>query len=364
MNWRFNPTMKTAWTILALVCFIQGTCDKATAQEVLTPRQPIPTLAHAQTILLTTSVFKAEEKVNPWPLVQTIAHRLREVGYSVVTDPTQSHDVAVQFRCQEPDLEGWRGLPPGANFLESSGPPCVLSYSFEGKPITWQRIDTIVFSEGVQAAEQAATTMEGPGPGPLPASTRFLEHFDFPLLLSAEWGQVDRLLTLLDDPETSLERKRKIVKLLGEIRADQACPRITQALQDQFLIVEATYALGSFGAKARPHLIRMLQNSPNLEVQVAAAHSLGRVLAAMGDTSLTLFLLEFLTSPDVDMRVQIEIVWALGKAPDFRAHPVLEKLQSQIWQIRSNDPELQKLRAAVDWSIREVRQGGHTDAYY
>ncbi len=253
--------MKTAWTILAVGCFIQGTCDKATAQEVLTPRQPIPTLAQAQIILIATSVFKAEEKVNPWPLIQTIARRLREVGYVVVTDPTQSHDVAVQFRCQEPDLEGWQALPPGANFLESSGPPCLVSYSFEGKPIKWQRIDTIVFSEGVQAAERAATTMQGPGPGPLPASTRFLEHFDFPLLLSAEWGQVDRLLTLLDDPKTSLERKRKIVKLLGEIRADQACPRLTQALQDQILMVEATYALGSFGAKARPHLIRMLQNS-------------------------------------------------------------------------------------------------------
>ena len=356
--------MKTAWTILALVCFIQGTCDKATAQEVLTPRQPIPTLAQAQIILIATSVFKAEEKVNPWPLVQTIAGRLREVGYSVVTDPTQSHDVTVLFRCQEPDPQKWQALPPGANLLESSVPPCVVSYSFEGKPITWQRIDTIIFSEGVQAAERAATTMQGPGPGPLPASTQFLEHFDFPLLLSAEWGQVDRLLTLLDDPETSLERKRKIVKLLGEIRADQACPRITQALQDQILMVEATYALGSFGAKARPHLIRMLQNSPNLEVQVAAAHSLGRVGAATGDTSPTPLFMEFLISQEVDMRVKTEIVWALGKAPDFRAHPVLEKLQSQIWQIRSNDPELQKLRAAVDWSIREVRQGGHTDAYY
>ena len=68
MNWRFNPTMKTAWTLLALVCFIQGTCDKATAQEVLTPRQPIPTLAQAQIILIATSVFKAEEKVNPWAI--------------------------------------------------------------------------------------------------------------------------------------------------------------------------------------------------------------------------------------------------------------------------------------------------------
>ncbi len=41
----------------------------------------------------------------------------------------------------------------------------------------------------------------------------------------------------------------------------------------------------------------------------------------------------------------------------------LAELERTIWMIPSNDPEVQKLRQAVDWSIREVRQGGHTDDY-
>ena len=53
----------------------------------------------------------------------------------------------------------------------------------------------------------------------------------------------------------------------------------------------------------------------------------------------------------------------LGKAPDFSAFQTLEDLEHNVWQTTKNDPGLQKLRQAVDWSIREVRQGGHTDDY-
>ena len=68
-------------------------------------------------------------------------------------------------------------------------------------------------------------------------------------------------------------------------------------------------------------------------------------------------------NPYTDITVQTEIVWALGKSPDFSAYQPLAVLEQQIWQQSSDEPELQKLRKAVDWSIREVRQGGHTDDY-
>jgi hypothetical protein len=38
-------------------------------------------------------------------------------------------------------------------------------------------------------------------------------------------------------------------------------------------------------------------------------------------------------------------------------------LEQTIWTVHSEDPELEKLRLAVDWSIREVKQGGHGDDY-
>ncbi len=63
------------------------------------------------------------------------------------------------------------------------------------------------------------------------------------------------------------------------------------------------------------------------------------------------------------MRIQTETVRALGKVPNFSSFPTLSKLEQHIWQSSSKNPALTKLRQAVDWSIREVRQGGHTDDY-
>ena len=125
----------------------------------------------------------------------------------------------------------------------------------------------------------------------------------------------------------------------------------------------AITALGHFGEQARSHLVRILTTSPHHDIQVAAAQSLGQVQGETGDTSLTAFFLEILTASDTEQAVQTEIVWALGKAPDFQAFAALEQLELEIWQTHSTDPQLQQLREAVDWSIREVRQGGHTDDY-
>ena len=85
--------------------------------------------------------------------------------------------------------------------------------------------------------------------------------------------------------------------------------------------------------------------------------------AATRDTSLIPLYLELLTKQGLDIQVKTKIVWAIGKSPDFRTHSGLESLEREIWSIRSDEPELKKLREAVDWSIREVRQGGHTGDY-
>jgi len=151
--------------------------------------------------------------------------------------------------------------------------------------------------------------------------------------------------------------------LLGEIQAEPAFEVLADALNDESLSPAAARALGEFGEIARPYLTSLLKTSNRPEVQVAAVHGLGRVGALTGDTSSTSLLLQILKAPGVNRRVQTEVVWALGKAPDFRAFPALAELEQKVWMIRSNDPELQKLRQAVDWSIREVRQGGHTDDY-
>jgi len=92
----------------------------------------------------------------------------------------------------------------------------------------------------------------------------------------------------------------------------------------------------------------VLQTHPDEKMQTASAHSLGRIGAATGDTSLTPLYLELLKKPGLDIEVKIEIVWAIGKSTDFGAHSALKALERQIWIIRSDEPELKELREAVD----------------
>ena len=110
-------------------------------------------------------------------------------------------------------------------------------------------------------------------------------------------------------------------------------------------------------------MIKLLRSSAQPDVQAAAARSLGQIGATTGDWSLTPLFVEVLERPDLDIVVQIELVWALGKNPDRRSLPILEELYNQAWGIRSDDPRLQQLRAAIDWSHRAVRLGGHTYEY-
>ncbi len=172
-----------------------------------------------------------------------------------------------------------------------------------------------------------------------------------------------RLVVLLEKSKTSLQRRKKIIALLGEVQGEQGLPCLLDLLNDSHLQLDAAWALGNFGAQAQEPLITLLQTHPNEKMQAAAAQSLGRIGAATGDTRLTPLYIELLRKPGLDIQVKTEIVWAIGKSPDFRAHSTLEALENEIWNSRSNKPELQKLRKAVDWSIREVRQGGHTGDY-
>ena len=89
---------------------------------------------------------------------------------------------------------------------------------------------------------------ESPAPTPWQKLREGLEKYEFPLLLTAEWGQPDRLLKLLDSAGTSQARKLKIISLLGEMQADEALPRLKQALQDRDLAKEqALAAMGNLG---------------------------------------------------------------------------------------------------------------------
>lgn len=354
-------------TLIRIFCILLFLCAEtlnftAWGQKVLTRKQPIQALVQAQTIALRTKVLKEGIPISPLPLSEFITQRFRQVGYHVVTDIQSPHDVTVFFQCEEPSPSRPIAGAPDQYVSPLSTPPCFFYYAYQETPIDWQRIDVIVYNEGIQVLE-SLKQLKPRKQSVAPLSYQYLEALDFPVLFSAEWGQVLRLLSLLKDPQTSPKRQRTTISLLGEIQAEQALPELLNLLEHPTLRVEAAKALGNFGSKAQKPLIAILNTHVEVPMQIAAAQSLGKIGATTGDTSLTPLYLALLEKPALDIQVKTEIVWAIGKSPDFRAHTALEALENQIWTMRSDDLDLQKLREAVDWSIREVRQGGHTGDY-
>ena len=290
---------------------------------------------------------------------------MEELGYTVLTNSLKKYDAVVELDCKNQTPKDDRTLSSVGkrhmNVFTQEGPPCKLRYLYKRQPIPWQRIDHIIYAEGVKVAK--ALPSHRLAYSTTSRTIEFLEQYDFPLLLSAEWGHIDRLIRIFHSPKTTHARQKFIIFLLGEIHAMPSFSFLVQTLQKEHLITTTARALGHFGEQARPYLMDLLQTSSKPEVQAAAAYSLGNVGALTGDTRSTPLLLKILTAPGVDIDVRTEIVWALGKAPDFSAFQTLEDLEHNVWQTTKNDPGLQKLRQAVDWSIREVRQGGHTDDY-
>jgi HEAT repeat protein len=192
---------------------------------------------------------------------------------------------------------------------------------------------------------------------------QFFSLYDFPVLLAAEWGHVDRLLHVLNRPDTPVSRQRLILTLLGETRVARGYTVLVEKLQDVHVAREAAEALGFFGIRAQPHLLHVVQDRSNPQLQAAAAKGLGRIAAATGNSQQTPLYLNMVADSTIDIRVRTQLVWALGKAPDMRAYPTLLQLEKDIWANYSRDPHLQEFREAVDWSVREVKQGGHGDDF-
>lgn len=270
--------LKTSFGTIALVLFLcsGSLISIAWGQEIFTPRRPIASLVKAHTIYLQTEVVQGGVQIDPQPVTDVITQRFQQMGYKIVTNFNAPHDVTVSFQCEEPI----RIQPPTNStekyVLQISGPPCLFHYAIHETPVDWQRIDIIIYNEGIRATEslnQLATASPSMAQ-PAPLSSQYLRVLDFPILLSAEWGQVPRLIVLLENPQTSLQRQKKIIELLGEIQAEQALPRLLDLLNNSTLQLDAAWALGNFGAQAQEPLITLLQTHPDEKMQAAAAQSL------------------------------------------------------------------------------------------
>ena len=94
-----------------------------------------------------------------------------------------------------------------------------MTYRYQEEVIPWKKVDRLIYSESAAVMRQQAV-------GPRTRTTQecvkeFLYSYDFPILLAAEWGHIERLLKILDNPNTSLARQRLILIILGETHMDK-----------------------------------------------------------------------------------------------------------------------------------------------
>jgi len=358
--WWKAPTIFLSVFLLLHTHLVQGS-------ELRHSRQSLPGLSATSTLGINLHLTSPAQGIDSQAILDVLTHRMTELGYTIA--PPSDHDsqnLILQMICEgsftdiTPSIMSENVLFPEGKSAQTPTPPCYVAYQYLGEPIHWKKIDRIIFGEGIAAAKQLPNTQTL---DPTNHIVLFLQYYDFPVLLAAEWGQINRLIQVLHDPRSSLLRQHRVILLLGEIRDSQGFSPLVEALQKETLAAEAAQAMGFFGLHARPYLLQLLRTAECPIIQAAAAKGLGRIAALTGDSSPTPLFLDIIQNPEVDIRVKTELVWALGKSPDFRAFPVLTELEQTIWTVHSEDPELEKLRLAVDWSIREVKQGGHGDDY-
>ncbi len=326
-------------------------------REYFTPEQRTQ-LEKIQVVFVDVIALTDKGPIESGTLADVVAQRLGEVGYAAIRDPAIPHDVAFRVKCEQ--HKTWEGTTatggdadlPDAPSRLWKGPACQLTYLLGGMKIKWQKEVRTEFEDAAAAAQAAQAS--DPGRYAMTKLQEALGTYEFPLLLAAEWGHADRLLKLLDSPDTGQARKLKIMSLLGDMQADEAMPKLKEALKDRDLAKQALSAIGNLGRDGIPLLVEMMNTSPQLEIQAAAAKSLGQIGGLHGDASVVLPLLTKLQDQKTDWTVLTEVAWSLGKIPDKRSIQPLYDLDKKLQAIRDPDNvTLKKLKEAVFWSIKQ-----------
>lgn len=357
---------KSDLVVMIVLCLAVPPLETEARREVMTPKQK-ESLARADTILVDTLALTDRGEVDPAPLTGVVVRRFEELGYGVVTDPRRPHDVVFKVKCEQRKVwEGTMASGGDADLPDSpsrvwKGPACQLTYLLGGNNLGWRKEVRTDFQDSVQAA--AAAHVDDAGGYALSKLKEGLESYDFPVLVTADWGQAERLLALLDHPSTPEDRKLTIINELGRMFAEPAVPRLERATQNDNTAVAsaATRALGEIGKPETVPLLTRLLDVEKPEVQAAAARALGQVGALNFDYSMVDPLLAKLKTTK-DVRVQTAIVLALGKLPDQRSFDALVHLQQTVHSTDGSrvDPEVAELRKALAWSLRQIRPADHT----
>jgi HEAT repeats len=351
--------MRVALLLSALACtvVVLPSPPSWAYRDYFTPEQKA-LLDKIQTVRIEAIALTDKGAVDAAPIAELVTRRIGELGYTVVQEAGKPHDAVFKVKCEQ--RKTWEGTTttggdadlPDAPSRLWKGPACQMTYLLGDIKVKWQKEVRTEFEDAGQAAQSA--NAGDPGTYALGKLRDVLEKYEFPLLLAAEWGQPERLLKLLDRSDTPQARKLKIISLLGEMQADEALPKLKEVLKDRDLAKQAIGAMGNLGKEGIPLLVEIMNTSPDLEVQAAAAKGLGQLGGLHGDASVVPPLLAKLNDPKTEWSVLTEVAWALGKIPDKRSIQPLYDLDKKLQAMR--DPEnvqLKKLKEAVFWAIKQ-----------
>ncbi len=239
-------------------------------------------LETAQIVLVEVLALTEKGRYDAQPLIATVKERLEEIGYTVTTDSSQPHDVEVKVKCEE--QKTLTGTSPSGGDVDLAdapdrlwkGPACLLTYFLQQNDFQWKKEVRTTFPDARQAAQEAQ--VDDAGKYAMEHLNQRLAEFDFPVLLSAEWGQIDRLLKLLDNPNTPKLRKVKILSVLSDAHAEEALPQLTKLLESTDLQQEAINALSGAGVDSIPVTHRFIPNQSSIESAGRSGKSLGGLL--------------------------------------------------------------------------------------
>ncbi|MGB0911733.1 MAG: HEAT repeat domain-containing protein [Nitrospirales bacterium] len=356
--------------LLSLVLIVLTAASGEARRTHLTPAQQ-EQLKKVQSVYIHILALTEKGPYDTPGFSKIITSRIEDLGYTVVLDRAQAHDVQLKVKCEE--RKTWAGTTAAGGDAELAdaplrlwkGPACLFSYHLGNRDLGWYKEIRTTFEDTRQAAQDAQ--VKNPGTYAMTQLQERLKEYDFPVLLTAEWGQIDRLLSLLEKPHTHKLRKLKILSVLSELNAQQALPQLTEFLQDKDLQQEAITALTGVGQDSIPLLIDLFQHSTQPAIQAGAAKALGTIAAASGDPRtipplvayLTPVVANMKTSEDINFPVITEVIWAIGKLRDDQSIEPMKEFQEKIWLIYDNSQAMTDLREATNWAYKQLDLDGH-----
>lgn len=343
-----------------------GFPDSTLARKELLTTEEKDLLHRAEQIHVETLALSNRGPLDAKGVTSAVTARFERLGYRIVSDNTQPHDVSVKVKCEESKTWEGTGRSGGdADMVDAAarlwkGPACQLTYRFGARWADWRHEVRTPFSNLQDAARQAGQT--DAGAYAIAALIQQLQTDPFPFLLAADWGQSARLIRALDESGATVTQKQTVIELLGQMIAVDAIPRLADSLKDPdpAVVQSAATALGTIGHEdCIPSLLALFKTGTP-DQHRAAAVGLGRLAPLHPGSDIVPTLIAAL--PNEPVPTQTVIVRALGKTTDRQVIGPLKALhRSVLKQARSDSsPELKELLVSLGIAL-DGFDGVHTE---